>query len=147
MLDISRRTLLGGTLAAAGLAAAGPLAAAPTSTKPIVYWAPELSSEALLRMYSLINRNITGRVALKLHTGEPDGPNILPREWIRDFQAAVPNSTIVECNVLYKSPRQTTEGHRKVLEQTAGPSARSTSWTATGRTWYSPSRADCTSRK
>ena len=117
MLDISRRTLLGGTLAAAGLAAAGPLAAAPASTKPIVYWAPELSSEALLRMYSLINRNITGRVALKLHTGEPDGPNILPREWIRDFQAAVPNSTIVECNVLYKSPRQTTEGHRKVLEQ------------------------------
>lgn len=56
-------------------------------------------------------------MALKHHTGEPDGPNILPREWIRDFQAAVPNSTIVECNVLYKSPRQTTEGHRKVLEQ------------------------------
>lgn len=41
----------------------------------------------------------------------------MPREWIKDFQAAIPNSTIVESNVLYKSPRQTTEGHRKVLEQ------------------------------
>lgn len=59
---------------------------------------------------------IAGRTALKLHTGEPNGPNILPREWVKAFQAAVPGTTIVECNVFYSSPRQTTAGHREVLK-------------------------------
>ena len=68
-------------------------------------------------MYHLINKEISGKVALKLHTGEPNGPNILPREWVKALQAEIPNSNIVECNVLYKSPRQTTAGHRKVIEQ------------------------------
>ena len=34
---------------------------------------------------------------------------------VRGFQANIPNSSIVECNVLYPSPRQTTEGHRETL--------------------------------
>ena len=59
--------------------------------------------------------NITGNIAVKLHTGEPHGPNILPREMVRGFQANIPDSSIVECNVLYPSPRQTTEGHRETL--------------------------------
>ena len=59
---------------------------------------------------------MTGKVALKLHTGEPNGPNILPRPWVQRLQASIPDSTIVECNVLYESPRQTTEGHRETLK-------------------------------
>ena len=85
--------------------------------RPVVYWTPELSAESFIRMYRLVNREITGKVALKLHTGEPAGPNILPRDWVRALQATIPQSTIVECNVLYKSLRQTTEGHRRVIEQ------------------------------
>ena len=59
---------------------------------------------------------MTGKVALKLHTGEPNGPNILPRPWVQRLQASIPDSAIVECNVLYESPRQTTEGHRETLK-------------------------------
>lgn len=65
----------------------------------------------------MVNQNITGNIAVKLHTGEPDGPNILPREWVKAFLTEVPHTTIVECNVLYASPRQTTEGHRRTLER------------------------------
>lgn len=61
--------------------------------------------------------DIKGHVGIKLHTGEPKGPNILPREWVKLVQSNIPDSNIVECNVLYASPRQTTEGHRKVLTQ------------------------------
>lgn len=115
-ITLSRRRFL--EAAAAGLAA-GTLStgAAAADERPVVYWTPELSAESLMRMYRRINRDITGKVALKLHTGEPGGPNILPREWVKALQATIPNSSIVECNVLYKSPRQTTEGHRKVIAQ------------------------------
>ena len=122
MSGFSRRDFLRTASAAAGLASAPVFAAQKQADdsedkRPIVYWTPEISSESLQRMYRLICGEITGKVALKLHTGEPKGPNILPREWIRDLQKTIPNSTIVECNVLYKSPRQTTAGHRKVLEE------------------------------
>lgn len=117
MLELTRRELISSAIAAAGLMATSPISSAAAPKKPIVYWTPELSGDALLRLYQLINKDITGRVALKLHTGEPGGPNILPREWIKQFQRAVPQSTIVESNVLYKSSRQTSEGHRRVLAQ------------------------------
>ena len=108
--------------AAAGMAASPLIASGMTSTaksdpRPIVYWTPEISEAALIRMVNLVKAELTGKIALKLHTGEPKGPNILPPAWIKTLQGTIPNSTIVECNVLYKSPRQTTAGHRKVLEE------------------------------
>jgi hypothetical protein len=51
-----------------------------------------------------------------VHSGEPHGPNLLPLELIKGLQPQVPNSTIVECNVLYPSPRQMTETHRETLK-------------------------------
>lgn len=86
MLELTRRELISSAIAAAGLMATSPISSAAAPKKPIVYWTPELSGDALLRLYQLINKDITGRVALKLHTGEPGGPNILPREWIKQFQ-------------------------------------------------------------
>ena len=90
---------------------------AKSDPRPIVYWTPEISEAALIRMVNLVKGELTGKIALKLHTGEPKGPNILPPAWIKTLQGTIPESTIVECNVLYKSPRQTTAGHRKVLEE------------------------------
>lgn len=84
--------------------------------KPIVYFSREITPESLLKLYAKINQNITGKTALKLHTGEPNGPNLLPRELAKALQAQIPDSTIVECNVLYDSPRQNTEGHLETLK-------------------------------
>jgi uncharacterized Fe-S center protein len=58
---------------------------------------------------------MTGKIAVKLHTGEPGGPNIIPRDMVRALMNSLPDSAIVECNVLYDSPRRTTAGHRRVL--------------------------------
>lgn len=83
---------------------------------PVVYFTRDISPEGLIKIYNKVNQGITGKVAIKLHTGEPNGPNILPRDMVKALQATIPNSNIVETNVLYDSPRHTTEGHRETIK-------------------------------
>ena len=90
--------------------------AATDNYLPKVYFSKDISAETLLKLYDRVNQNISGKVALKLHTGEPHGPNLLPRELAQALQAHIKNSTIVECNVLYDSPRQNTAGHLETLK-------------------------------
>lgn len=130
MTTFSRRNFLKSGAAAIGaVAAAGvlskvtPALAAPQGNggsvqagKATVYFSKDLSAEGLRKMYDKVSGSLTGKVAVKLHTGEPNGPNIIPRDWVQALLPRVPNPTIVECNVLYGSPRQTTEGHRRTLE-------------------------------
>ena len=104
--------ILGGRLGLKNAAAAVPAA----GEKAKVYFSREITPESLLKIYSMVNQDIKGKVAIKLHTGEPHGPNLLPRELAKALQADIPDSTIVECNVLYPSPRQTTEGHLETLK-------------------------------
>lgn len=126
---VSRRTFIKsgatavGALAAFGalskvapaLAASGSAESAAATDKAKVYFTRELSAESLRKMYALVNGPLTGKVAVKLHTGEPHGPNIIPREWVKALMPDIPNGTIVETNVFYPSPRHTTEGHRETL--------------------------------
>ena len=81
-----------------------------------VYFTRDISAAGLKKVYARINQDLTGKIAVKLHTGEPHGPYILDRSMVKDFLTTIPNSTIVECNVLYPSPRRTTEGHRETLK-------------------------------
>ena len=81
-----------------------------------VYFTRELTPEALVRLYKLVNADITGRVAIKLHTGEKHGPNIIPRDMAMALQREIPNSAIVETNTLYEGDRYTAEQHRETLK-------------------------------
>ena len=49
----------------------------------IVYFTRDLSPEGIIRAYQRVKGNISGRVAVKLHTGEPHGPNIIPPAWVK----------------------------------------------------------------
>jgi len=81
-----------------------------------VYFTRHLDAEHLIALYDRISEGIYGRVALKLHTGEPHGPNILPREWVQKFQEHVPNSVICDTNTLYVYGRDTTEKNRETMK-------------------------------
>lgn len=125
MTHISRRTFLKGSVLSVGALASGIAtgtfqqanqALAATQTQAKVFFTPDISIDGLLKVYAQVNQGMSGKIAIKLHTGEPKGPNILPREMVKAFQTTIPNSTIVECNVLYSSPRQNTEGHRETLK-------------------------------
>ena len=81
-----------------------------------VYFSKNINAETLIKLYDMINEGIYGKTAIKLHTGEKNGPNILPREMVKAFQAHVPNSNIVETNTLYIHDRNTTAKHRETLK-------------------------------
>ncbi len=87
-----------------------------TDKKAIVYFTKDISPEGLLKAYAKINKTIDGKVAIKIHTGEPNGPNILPREMVKALQQSIPNSKLVETNTLYEGARQTTAKHRETLK-------------------------------
>ncbi len=81
-----------------------------------VFFSRHIDAEHLIKLYALVNEGIFGKVAIKLHTGEQHGPNILPRELVRAFQSQIPDSAIVETNTLYEGDRYTTEKHRETLK-------------------------------
>lgn len=88
----------------------------PPAEKATVYFSKKIDAEHLIALYKKVNSEITGRVGIKVHTGEQNGPNILPREWVKAFQAQIPNSAIIETNTLYSGSRSTTERHRRTLK-------------------------------
>lgn len=81
-----------------------------------VYFTRVIDAAHLISLYTRINDAIYGKVAIKLHTGEKHGPNILPRDMVAAFQKQVKDSTIVETNTLYQGDRYTTEMHRGTLK-------------------------------
>ena len=85
--------------------------------KSVVYFTRDLSPEGLLKAYAKIEDRFSGKVGVKLHTGEQYGPNIIPRSWVKKLMAEkLPEGTIVETNTYYDGDRYTTEDHRKTLE-------------------------------
>ena len=83
----------------------------------MVYFTRDLSEAGLKKIYDKVGGVLEGKVAVKLHTGEAEGPNILPRPWVKELLASrLPEATIVETNTYYEGSRYTTEDHRKTLE-------------------------------
>ena len=83
----------------------------------VVYFTRDLSAEGLVKAYKKVNGGIEGKVGIKLHTGEQNGPNIIPSAWVKSFmQEVLPDASIIETNTYYEGDRYTTEQHRKTLE-------------------------------
>ena len=130
---MNRRTVIAGAiLAGAGISACSsskqalavdPLGSAVnvpvderTGKTSIVYFTRDLSPNGLRKIYAKINAELTGRVAVKLHTGEQNGPNIIPAAWVKKLIKDIPGATIVETNTYYEGDRYTTKQHRKTLK-------------------------------
>ncbi len=90
---------------------------ARTGGESIVYFTRDLSAEGLRRIFQRVKQPLTGRTAIKLHTGEQHGPNIIPRPWVENLvQSELPEASIVETNTYYEGDRYTTEKHRETLK-------------------------------
>jgi len=81
-----------------------------TGGESIVFFTRDLSADGLLKIYERVQSVLEGKVAVKLHTGEKSGPNIIPRDWVKAFLAAK-GGTIIETNSYYVGDRDTTEKH------------------------------------
>lgn len=85
--------------------------------KSIVYFTRDLSKEGLEKIYQRIASKLEGRIAIKLHTGEKHGPNIIPRSWVENLvKKDLSGAKIVETNTYYEGDRYTTEKHRETLK-------------------------------
>lgn len=88
-----------------------------TGKESVVYFTRDLSAEGLKKIFERVNSPLIGKVAIKLHTGEQHGPNIIPRPWVKDLiNADLPDATIIETNTYYEGDRYTTEQHRETLK-------------------------------
>lgn len=92
------------------------MSASEDGSRAKVYYTKHIDAAHLIALYDRINEGIYGNVAVKLHTGEKHGPNILPRDMVKSFIHHVPKSTIVETNTMYPGDRYTTESHRETLK-------------------------------
>lgn len=82
---------------------------------PTVYMTTEISAESLIGVYEALGASPSGRIAIKLSTGEP-GSNYLRTGLIGDFVMSLDNPTIVECNTAYGGSRANTAMHYQVAE-------------------------------
>ncbi len=88
-----------------------------TGKESVVYFTRDLSDEGLMKIFDKVKDNLKGNVAIKLHTGEKNGPNIIPRGWVRRLVSeGLPEATIVETNTYYAGDRYTTKKHLETLK-------------------------------
>ena len=85
------------------------------STAPAVYFTSDISPEGLMAVYEVLGVELTGKVAVKISTGEPPASNYLRPELIADLVQHV-EGTIVECNTAYGGSRAQTALHYQVAE-------------------------------
>ena len=90
-----------------------------TGNESIVYFTRDISPEGIKKAYEKVNANICGKTAIKLHTGEKNGPNFVPAAWVKQVMEtteSLKDATIVETNTYYAGDRYTTEEHRETLK-------------------------------
>ena len=84
--------------------------------KSTVFFSREILPEKVAEMYKLVGKELPGKVAVKLHSGEEGNQNFLKPEFWKPMIEAV-NGTVVECNTAYEGARNTTEKHRELMKK------------------------------
>ena len=84
--------------------------------KSKVYFCKEITPENVVKMYKVLGRELPGKVAVKLHSGEEGNQNYLRPEFVKPMVEYV-KGTVVECNTAYEGARNTSEKHKKLLEE------------------------------
>ncbi len=89
--------------------------------KATVYFTREITPERVLDLYRAVGVPLTGKVAVKVHSGEVGNQNFLrPDFWAPTVDAVLNEAdggAVVECNTAYGGARDTTEKHLKTLEK------------------------------
>lgn len=83
--------------------------------KAKVYFTKEITPESVIKMYEKLGKELPGKVAVKLHSGEQGNQNYIRPEFVKAIVERV-NGTVVECNTAYEGARNSTEKHKKLIE-------------------------------
>lgn len=81
-----------------------------------VYFSRDITPEKVVELYNLLGRELTGKVAVKLHSGEMGNQNYIRPEFWKPMIEKV-NGTVVECNTAYEGKRYTTADHLDTMKK------------------------------
>jgi uncharacterized Fe-S center protein len=81
-----------------------------------VYFTKDITPENVLKLYQALGKELNGKIAVKLHSGEVGNQNFLGPDFWEPVIRHV-NGTVVECNTAYEGERNTTEKHLKTMEK------------------------------
>lgn len=84
--------------------------------KSKVYFIREITEENLVKMYEILGKELTGKVAVKVHSGEKGNRNYLKPEFIKPLVERV-DGTVVECNTAYQGARNNSLKHKKLISE------------------------------
>lgn len=84
--------------------------------KSKVYFSREITPEKVVELYRLAGKELTGKVAVKVHSGEEGNQNFLKPEFWQPMIETV-GGVVTECNTAYEGARNTTEKHLALLEK------------------------------
>lgn len=79
-----------------------------------VYFSRTITPEKVLELYKLVNKELPGKVAIKVHSGEKGNQNFLKPDFWKTIIDHV-GGTVVECNTAYDGQRNVTERHVRLL--------------------------------
>ena len=80
-----------------------------------VYFSRTITPEKVLELFKLVGKELPGKVAVKVHSGEKGNQNFLRPDFWKPVVDYV-GGTVVECNTAYKGARNTTPAHRQLME-------------------------------
>ena len=83
---------------------------------PNVYFSPTITPEKVLELFTLAEKALPGKVAIKLHSGEKGNQNFLRPDFWKPIIDHV-GGTVVECNTAYEGSRNTTDRHVRLLAE------------------------------
>lgn len=83
--------------------------------KSKVYFCKEITPENVVKMFDKLGKNLPGKVAVKVHSGEEGNQNYLHPEFMKPMVEKV-DGTVVECNTAYDGERNYTDKHQKLME-------------------------------
>ena len=84
--------------------------------KSKVFFCKEITPTNVIELYKALGKELPGKVAVKVHSGEEGNQNYLRPEFMKPMVEYV-NGTIVECNTAYAGERNTSEKHLKTLKK------------------------------
>ncbi len=89
--------------------------------KSKVFFSSEITAKKVVELFHAASNDLPGgilpgKVAVKLHSGEPGNQNFLKPEFWQPIVNDV-HGTVVECNTAYDGGRNTTEKHRETMEK------------------------------
>ena len=85
-------------------------------SKPIVYFTREITPDSLVKICNRLDKKLSGRIGVKISTGEPGGHNYLKPELIGKLVSSL-NANIIECNTAYDGRRNTLAAHLQAIKE------------------------------